>query len=58
MRTGGALAELLSLTDDEQLMGWVNLGTEAAPPRERDRPTGLADVAARLDGGEVRPWSP
>jgi nitroreductase len=56
MRTGTALAELLSLTDDEQLMGWVNLGTEAAPPRERDRSTDLADVASRLDGGEVRPW--
>ena len=57
MRTGRRLAELLSLTADEQLMGWVNLGTEAAPPRDRTRPTGFADVATRLEDGKLHPWS-
>lgn len=58
MRTGRQLDELLSLTDNEQLMGWINLGTEAAAPRERHHPTELSDVATRLGGGKLHTWRP
>jgi nitroreductase len=56
MRRGTDLDALLELTEPEQLMGWVNLGTVAAVPRERRRPAELPDVAHRLAGGRLTPW--
>ncbi len=56
MRRGADLDELLGLVDPEQLMGWVNLGTVAADPKERRRPAEVAEVAQRLEGGALRPW--
>ncbi|MBS1847638.1 MAG: nitroreductase [Actinobacteria bacterium] len=56
LRTGAVLAELFSMVDDEQLMGWVNLGTVASPPRARRNPVGPADVTRRLRTGRLEPW--
>lgn len=56
VRTGTRLASLLDLTDEERLMGWVNLGTAPAPPRDRRNPVGPADVASRLVSGRTVRW--
>lgn len=56
VRSGDRLAALLGMTSDERLMGWVNLGTAAGPPRERRNPVGPADVATRLDQGRLVGW--
>jgi nitroreductase len=54
---GAALSELLGLTPDEEMFGWIHLGRacdEPAPaPRE---PLALADVASLLDGAGRRPF--
>ncbi len=56
MRRGAELDELLGLVDPEQLMGWINLGTVAADPKERRRPAEVAEVAQRLEDGALHPW--
>ena len=56
MRRGAELDALLGLVDPEQLMGWVNLGTIAADPKERRRPAEVGEVAQRLERGALHPW--
>lgn len=56
VRSGTRLAEVLAMGDDELLMGWVNLGTAAAPPRARRNPAVLSQVASRLDDGTLLAW--
>lgn len=56
VRTGAALAELLDMAPEERLMGWVNIGTAAGPPRDRRNPVGPADVTTRLVAGRVQGW--
>ncbi len=55
-RQGRALAGLLGLTDEERVMGWVNLGAAAGPPRDKRNPVSPSDVAERLVGGRRIRW--
>ncbi len=56
IRTGERLASLLDLQPQEQLMGWVNLGTPVGEPRAKNNPVGPADVASRLVDGRLVRW--
>lgn len=56
IRAGRSLATLLDMNDDERLMGWVNLGTPAAPPRAHRNPVTLDEVTTRLVAGAPAPW--
>jgi len=49
---------LVGAGPDEQLLGWVNLGTPAGARRERDRPVpAWQDHVAFLDGSDDRPFA-
>lgn len=55
---GRALAELFSLAEGEQMLGWIHLGTvaDAAPAT---RPTlDLGAVAIQIDGSAAAPYRP
>jgi nitroreductase len=52
---GRALSGLLRLTEHEQLLGWVNLGTRAGTGPTR-RPAEARLLTTRLDGDTVLPW--
>lgn len=56
VRRGERLADLLDMTPDELLMGWINLGVPAAPPRDRRNPVTPHEVTTRLHAGQPRPW--
>jgi len=63
-RGGGDLSVLLELRDEEQILGWVNVGT--VPPGAGDRAAARgarrsvtpADVASRLTAAGLAPVSP
>ena len=52
---GAALTDVLGLTADEEMLGWIHLGraSEADPPAPR-APLALADVVTILDGAGQR----
>ncbi|WP_437691406.1 nitroreductase family protein [Sorangium sp. So ce176] len=54
---GRALAEALGLRDDEEMLGWIHLGTPARdePPAPRP-PLATGDIASVLEPGGLRPW--
>lgn len=56
VRRGERLADLLGMTPDESIMGWINLGMPAAPPRERRNPVTPHDTTTRLRAGRPTPW--
>ncbi len=56
IRTGSKLAQLLAMTENEALMGWVNVGTVAREPRAKREPVHLADVASHLEAGRLVAW--
>lgn len=56
VRSGERLVELLDMGADELLMGWVNVGMPAGPPRDRRDPVGPTDVASRLIDGRLVRW--
>jgi nitroreductase len=64
-RSGGDLGELLELTDGEQILGWVNVGTAAPVVNERAAEiraargvVAPADVASRLTEHGLEPVTP
>ncbi|WP_437959128.1 nitroreductase [Sorangium sp. So ce119] len=54
---GRALAEALGLRDDEEMLGWIHLGTPVRdePPAPRP-PLAIGDIASVLEPGGLRPW--
>jgi nitroreductase len=64
-RSGGDLSELLELTDEERILGWVNVGTAAPVVNERAAEIRAArdevapsDVASRLTDHGLEPVTP
>ena len=63
-RGGGDLSTLLELRGEEQILGWVNVGTpspgatDRAAARGSRRTVAIADVASRLTGSGLTPVSP
>lgn len=52
---GTALGRILGLAEDEQVLGWVNLGTRAGTvPARRDVPA--VEFATRLEGPAPSGW--
>jgi nitroreductase len=55
---GRALAELLALADDEQMLGWIHLGTVAGGAPTARPALDLAAVAIQIDGAGAAPYRP
>lgn len=56
---GTALAALFSLTDTEEVLGWIHLGTPTGSEAPATRPTvDLSTLATVLDGSGIAPYTP
>lgn len=53
---GKGLTELLSLAPEEQMIGWIHLGTSITQLAAR-APLDVAALTTRIDGAGPRPWS-
>lgn len=53
-----ALTRLLGLGADEQMLGWIHLGTSTKDPAVARPPLDLPTVTTLLDGDALRPFEP
>jgi len=55
---GQALTRLLGLGPEEQMLGWIHLGTSTKEPAVARAALDLTSVTTSLDGNTVRPFQP
>lgn len=55
---GKALASLLGMTDAEEMLGFIHLGTPAAEDPDKRTPVDLGAVALLVDGTGAGPYKP
>jgi nitroreductase len=55
---GAALAELFGMTEAEEMLGWIHLGTHSAPEDGVREPVDLGAIATLVDGSGVSRYRP